>query len=78
MVRSLRFETKSGGGELTKGDCPIRRHLKVIMVVNGDEEEEDSHVYPITCVELLSGGSFSVALREGNVVTHFWVPTKYI
>jgi len=25
------------------------------MVVDGDEEEEGAHVYPITCVELLSG-----------------------
>jgi len=24
------------------------------MVVDGDEEEEGAHVYPITCVELLS------------------------
>jgi len=54
-VRSLRFETKSDGGELLKRDCPIRRHLKVIMVVDGDEEEKGAHVYPITCVELLSG-----------------------
>jgi hypothetical protein len=30
------------------------RHLKVIMVVDGDDEEESAHVYPITCVELLS------------------------
>jgi hypothetical protein len=25
------------------------------MVVDGDEEEEFAYVYPITCVELLSG-----------------------
>ena len=25
------------------------------MEVDGDEEEEDAHVYPITCAELLSG-----------------------
>jgi len=25
------------------------------MVVDGDEEEEGAYVYPITCVELLSG-----------------------
>jgi len=25
------------------------------MVVDGDEEKEGAHVYPITCVELLSG-----------------------
>jgi hypothetical protein len=30
------------------------RHLKVIVVVDGDEEEEGAHVYPITCAELLS------------------------
>jgi hypothetical protein len=34
------------------------RHLKVIMVVDGDEEEEGAHVYPITCAELLSGENF--------------------
>jgi hypothetical protein len=33
----------------------MKRHLKVIMVVDGDEEEEVAHVYPITCAELLSG-----------------------
>ena len=54
MVRSLKFETKNGGGVLLKRDCPIRRHLKVIVVVDGDEEEEGAHVYPITCAELLS------------------------
>jgi hypothetical protein len=40
---------------INKRDCPIRRHLKVIMVVDVDEEEEGAHVYPITCAELLSG-----------------------
>jgi hypothetical protein len=54
----LRFETESGGGELLKRDCPIRRHLKVIMVVDGDEEEDVTHIYPIMCAELLSGGIF--------------------
>ena len=54
MVRSLRFETKNGGGELLKRDCPMRRHLKIIMMVDGDEEEEGAYVYPITCAELLS------------------------
>ena len=53
MVRSLRFKTKNGGGELLKRDCPIRRHLRVLMEVDGDEEEEGAHVYPITCAELL-------------------------
>jgi hypothetical protein len=55
----VEIETRNDGGELLKRDCPIRRHLKVIMVVDGDEEEEDSHVYPITCVELLSEEVFS-------------------
>ena len=55
MVRSLRFETKNSGGELLKIDCPIRRHLRVLMVVDGDEEEEGAHVFPITCAELLNG-----------------------
>jgi hypothetical protein len=54
MVRSLKFETKNGGGVLLKRDCPIRRHLKVIMVVDGDEEEDVTHVSLITCAELLS------------------------
>jgi hypothetical protein len=26
------------------------------MVVDGDEEEEDTHIYPIMFAELLSGG----------------------
>jgi hypothetical protein len=26
------------------------------MVVDGNEEEEDTHIYPIMCAELLSGG----------------------
>ena len=54
MVRSLRLETKNGSGELLKKDCPIRRHLRVVMEVDRDEEE-GTHVYPITCAELLSG-----------------------
>jgi hypothetical protein len=29
------------------------------MVVDGDEEEEGAHVYPITCAELLSGENFN-------------------
>jgi hypothetical protein len=52
----LRFETESGGGELLKRDCPIRRHLKVIMVVDGDEEEDVTHICPIMCAEMLSDG----------------------
>jgi hypothetical protein len=52
----LRFETKSGGGELLKKNCLIRRHLKVIMVVDGDEEEDVTQICPIMCAELLSGG----------------------
>jgi hypothetical protein len=34
---------------------PDQEASEVIMVVDGDEEEEGAHVYPITCVELLSG-----------------------
>jgi len=63
--------TESGGGEVLKRDCPIMGHLKVIMVVDGDEEEV-THVCPIMCVELL-GGNFSVALREGKIGT-LWRP----
>ena len=55
MVRSLRFDTKNGSGELLKRDCPIKRHLRVLMEVDGDEEEEGAHVCPITCAELFSG-----------------------
>jgi len=32
----IEIENKNGGGELLKRDCLIRRHLKVIMVVDGD------------------------------------------
>jgi len=28
------------------------------MVVDGDEEGENAHVFPITCAELLSGEKF--------------------
>ena len=52
MVRSLRFEINNDNGELLKRDCPIRRYLKVIMVVDGDEEEEGVRVCSITCVKL--------------------------
>ena len=50
----------------------MRRHLKVIMVVDGDEEEEGAHVCPITCAELLSG-EILIALREGKIGT-LWTP----
>jgi hypothetical protein len=50
----------------------MRRHLKVIMVVDGDEEEEDTQVCPITCVELPCGGIL-IALREGKIRT-LWTP----
>jgi len=43
---------------IIKTDCPIKRHLKGIMVVEGDEEEEGAHVYPITCAKLLNGKKF--------------------
>ena len=46
---------ENGSGELLKRDYPIRRHLKVLIKVDGDEEEEGAHVYPITCAELLNG-----------------------
>jgi hypothetical protein len=59
--------TESGGGELLKRDCPMKRHLKVIMVFDGNEEEEDTHIWPIMCVELLSGGNFLVALRKAKL-----------
>ena len=55
MVRSLRFETKNGSGELLNRDCPIRRHLRVLMEVDGDDEEEGAHVCSITCAKLLNG-----------------------
>jgi hypothetical protein len=33
----------------------MKRHLKVIVVVDGDDEEEEvAHVCPITCVEFVS------------------------
>jgi hypothetical protein len=44
------------------------RHLKVIMVLVRDEEEEGAHVYPITCAELLSG-EILIALRDGKIRT---------
>jgi hypothetical protein len=55
----IEIETESGGGELLKKDFPIRRHLKVIMVVDGDEEGESALVFPITCTELLSEEKFN-------------------
>jgi hypothetical protein len=33
--------------------------MKVIIVVDRDEEEEGAHVYPITYAELLSGENFN-------------------
>jgi hypothetical protein len=68
----IEIKIGNGGGELTKGDCPIRRHLKVIMVIDGDEEEKIAHVYPITCAELISGGMI-IALWEGKIGT-LWTP----
>jgi hypothetical protein len=38
------------------------------MVVIGDGEEEIAHVYPITCVEMLSE-EMLIALREGKIRT---------
>jgi hypothetical protein len=68
----LRFEIESGSGELLKRDCPIRRHLKVLMEVDEDEEEEGAHVCPITCAQLLSR-EILIALREGKIGT-LWTP----
>jgi hypothetical protein len=36
------------------------------MVVDVDEEEEVTHICPITCVKLLSGGML-IALKEGKI-----------
>jgi hypothetical protein len=73
MVRSDRWDLRpKRRWWINKRDCPIRRHPKVIMVVDGDEEEEGAHVYPITCVELLSGEIW-IALREGKIGT-LWTP----
>ena len=36
------------------------------MVVDGDEEEEGAHVYPIIFVELLSGENFSCLEERQN------------
>ena len=57
MVWSDRWDSrpKNASGELLKRDCPIKRHLRVMMEVDEDEEEEGAHVYPITRVELLNG-----------------------
>jgi hypothetical protein len=51
----------------------MKKHLKVIMVVDGDEEGESAHVCPITCAELLSGEKFLIALKEGKIGT-LWTP----
>jgi hypothetical protein len=44
----------------------MRRHLKVIVVVNVNEEEEGAHVYPITCAELLSEENFNCFEERQN------------
>jgi len=59
----VEIETKNGGGELLKRDCLMKRNLKVIMVVDRDEEEEVAHICPIICVELLVGENFN-CLKE--------------
>jgi hypothetical protein len=49
------------------------------MVVDGDEEEEGAHVYPITCAELLSGeiGTLYVATQFlTHVLIKFQKKTK--
>ena len=50
MVRALRFETENGSDELLKRDCPIMRHLKVIMVV---VEEKKKKVHMFTQLHVL-------------------------
>ena len=37
----------------------MRRHLKILIAVNGDEKEEGAHVCLIICDELLSREKFS-------------------
>ena len=44
----------------------MKRHLKVIMVVDGDEEGESAHVCPITCAELLSGEKLNCFKERQN------------
>jgi len=51
----------------------MKRHLKVIMVVDRDEEGESAHIYPIRCAELLSGEEVLIALREGKIEIR-WTP----
>ena len=46
----------------------MRRHVKVIMVVDRDEEEHVTPVYPITCAELLNG-EILISLRDGKIRT---------
>jgi len=41
-------------------------HLKVIMVVDEDDEEEDTHICPIMYAELLSGGILFFQLPWGK------------
>jgi hypothetical protein len=44
------------------------------VVVDGDEEEDVTHICPIMCAELLSGGIlFLIALKEGKIGT-LWTP----
>ena len=55
----MRFEIESGGGELLKIDCPIRRHLKVIMVVV-EEKKKKVHMFTqLHVLKLLSGENFN-------------------
>jgi hypothetical protein len=36
------------------------------MVVDGDEEEEVAHIYPIICAELLNGENFNFFEERQN------------
>jgi hypothetical protein len=43
------------------------------MVVDGDEEEEVAHIYPIICAELM--GRILIALKKGKIGT-LWTPDQ--
>jgi hypothetical protein len=59
MVRSNHWDwDRKWWWWIIERDCPMKRHLKVIMVVDGDEEGESAHVCQITCAERLSGEKF--------------------
>jgi len=63
----IEIETKNGDGQLLKRDCPIRRHLKVIMVVDGDEEEKNHTCLPNYMCWTAKWGNFLVALWKVKI-----------